>query len=140
MFFYLNNRLFFPLEPDTVFCEKWLKINGTKIEDLTSDSRFPNSATESKYISRFKQHAPNSKYFGGRYRSYLLAQQTGNYTFYTFCDDSCRLFLSSDVNPRNKRQIVDQNNNVAKADENNCCRYDYLVWYQSYKNSIAVVF
>ncbi|EDO28260.1 predicted protein [Nematostella vectensis] len=46
--------------------------------------------------------------YGVRMRAYFLAPLTGSYTFYTTCDDSCQLFLSTDVNPKTKRMIIDQ--------------------------------
>ena len=78
--------------PDLVLDEKWLNISGVEIKDLTSDPRYPDNATESGYRSLFKDNNLNEVYFnhGARYRSYFQAQETGNYTFYTFCDDSCR--------------------------------------------------
>lgn len=105
-----------------MFNEQWSGIEGKTIKDLTSDPRFPNNANKSEYIPHFKKNRANHENYGNRFRSYLLARETGNYTFYTFCDDSCRLFLSSDINPRNKRQIIDQYKNVDRVDESNCCR------------------
>lgn len=106
-----------------MFSEQWSDINGTAIEGLRSDPRFPNNATRREYIENFKKITVNHKNYGSRYRSYFLAKETGNYTFYTFCDDYCQVFLSSDVNPRKKRLIIDQRKAVPKiVDETNCCR------------------
>lgn len=105
-----------------MFNEQWSGINGKKIEELTSDLRFPNNPNKSEYIPHFKKNTVNHENYGNRFRSYLLARETGNYTFYTFCDDSCWLFLSSDINPRNKRRIIDQNKHVPRVNESNCCR------------------
>ena len=114
--------------PDLVLDEKWLNISGVKITALTSDPRYPDNATESGYLPLFKDNNPNEVYrnHGARYRSYFQAQETGNYTFYTFCDDRCRLYLSSDVNPRHKKTIINQTQHVSHVNESNCCRYNYL--------------
>lgn len=104
-----------------MFSEQWSGINGTAIKGLTLDPRFPNNATKRKYIENFFQNTFTNNY-GSRYRSYFLAKETGNYTFYTFCDDYCQVFLSSDVNPRNKRQIIDQKKAVKDPNDSNCCR------------------
>lgn len=104
-----------------MFSEQWSGIKGKEIKDLTSDPRFPNNATKREYIQNFKKKTLLENY-GSRYRSYFLAKETGNYTFYTFCDDYCRVFLSSDVSPRNKRLIIDQKRDVKAPDESNCCR------------------
>ena len=131
-FILINSSLesFFILTPgpDLVLDEKWLNISGDEIKDLTSDPRYPDNATESGYRSLFKDNNLNEVYFnhGARYRSYFQAQETGNYTFYTFCDDSCRLYLSSDVNPRCKKTIINQTKRVSYVNESNCCRYNYL--------------
>ncbi|CAH3148509.1 unnamed protein product [Pocillopora meandrina] len=114
--------------PDLVLDEKWLNISGDEIKELTSDPRYPDNATESGYLPLFKDYNPNEVYrnHGARYRSYFQAQETGNYTFYTFCDDSCRLYLSSDVNPKHKKTIINQTQHVDHVNESNCCRYNYL--------------
>ena len=132
-FILINSSLesFFILTPgpDLVLDEKWLNISGDEIKDLTSDPRYPDNATESGYRSLFKDNHLNDVYYnhGARYRSYFQAQETGNYTFYTFCDDSCRLYLSSDVNPGNKKTaIINQTQHVSPVNESNCCRYNYL--------------
>ena len=123
-------ELFFMLTPgpDLVLDEKWLNISGVKITALTSDPRYPDNATESGYRSLFKDYNWKKVYrnHGARYRSYFQAQETGNYTFYTFCDDRCRLYLSSDVNPRHKKTIINQTQHVSHVNESNCCRYNYL--------------
>ncbi|KAJ7379075.1 hypothetical protein OS493_018872 [Desmophyllum pertusum] len=103
----------------SVFSEEWLNISGTEIQDLTSDSSFPNNATKADTLD-------NSVEQNGR----KDMEETGNYTFYTFCDDRCRLFLSSDINPRNKRRIIDQNKNVVKVNESNCCSDSKLKEFQ----------
>ena len=105
-----------------MFSEQWSGIDGTAIKDLTSNPRFPNNPNKSEYITNFKKSTPNLRSYGSRYRSYFLAKETGNYTFYTFCDDSCQVFLSSDVNPKNEQLIIDQSKAVKAANESNCCR------------------
>ena len=50
--------------------------------------------------------------FAARYRGYICAPQTGNYTFYLACDNGGDLFLSTDENPANKRRIA----NIAFCD------------------------
>jgi len=109
-----------PKGTGSVFSEQWSGIKGKEIKDLTSDPRFPNNATKREYIQNFKKKTLLENY-GSRYRSYFLAKETGNYTFYTFCDDHCQVFLSSDVSPRNKRLIIDQKRDVKAPNESNCC-------------------
>ena len=124
----LESFFILTLGPDLVLDEKWLNISGVKITALTSDPRYPDNATESGYRSLFKDYNWKEVYrnHGARYRSYFQAQETGNYTFYTFCDDRCRLYLSSDVNPRYKKTIINQTKLVSYVNESNCCRYNYF--------------
>jgi hypothetical protein len=44
--------------------------------------------------------------FGARYRGYVCAPETGNYTFYIACDNGGELNLSTDENIANKRRIA----------------------------------
>jgi hypothetical protein len=44
--------------------------------------------------------------FGARYRGYVCAPETGNYTFYIACDNGGELNLSTDENVANKRRIA----------------------------------
>lgn len=104
-----------------VLSERWLNIGGSAVQDLTTNPQFPKHPTKIKYLINFKEIVYGQNY-GGRYRTYLLSQEPGNYTFYTFCDDSCQLFISSGINPSDKRMIINQYKNVAHP-KNNCCRY-----------------
>ena len=98
----------------------WLKIPGNDIKALTTNPAFQKAATKKGYISRFIHKIFGTDY-GARYRSYLLAKETGNYTFYTFCDDNCQFFISGDMNPRGKKMIINQTTNVGDAPQN-CCK------------------
>ena len=109
----------FGLESDKVFYERWW-ISGAQVKDLTTNPAFQKSANESGYISQLKEENRGSNY-GARYRTYLLAKETGYYTFYTFCDDSCQLFISSYISPSDKAMIIDQSLYVGDAPQN-CCK------------------
>lgn len=101
-----------------MFAERWLNISGSAVKDFTTSPLFHDKiADKSNYLPQFKQIVYGFKYVA-RYRSYLVANGTGNFTFYTCCDDTCKLFLSSGDNPSNKRMIVHQTTHVSlKA----CC-------------------
>lgn len=117
----LNTLLFIFLESNKVLSERWIQIDGSAVKDLTTDPKFQKNATKTKYLRDFKDVVYGQKY-GGRYRSYLLANQTGNYTFYTICDDTCQLFLSNGINPRDKHIIIDQTKNVPRFNKTACCK------------------
>ncbi|XP_068710318.1 adhesion G-protein coupled receptor D1-like isoform X2 [Montipora foliosa] len=109
--------------------ERWFNIPGSKVSDHTTSPVFHRQADRVSYLSCFKETVPMASNYLGRYRSYLLPNETGNFTFFTFCDDTCQLFLSSGINPRNKRLIINQTQNVGKASKN-CCRTEELKSFQ----------
>ena len=110
----------FGLESGKVFYERWVNINGNQVKDLTTNPAYQESADKSGYISRLWQQIYGTNY-GARYRTYLLAKETGYYTFYTFCDDACQLFISSCISPSDKAMIINQIWNVQDAPQN-CCK------------------
>ncbi|XP_048578568.1 adhesion G protein-coupled receptor L4 isoform X2 [Nematostella vectensis] len=93
-----------------VFYEEW-SGEGSQISNLTRDKNYPMNATVNGHVTTMQiKNEPFSmrRQYGVRMRAYFLAPLTGSYTFYTTCDDSCQLFLSTDVNPKTKRMIIDQ--------------------------------
>ena len=110
----------FGLASDKVFYERWWKIPGTRVKDLTTNPAFQKSANETGYISQLREKN-RGIYYGARYRTYLLAKETGYHTFYTFCDDSCQLFISSCISPSDKAMIINQSLYVGHAPQN-CCK------------------
>ncbi|XP_068745115.1 adhesion G-protein coupled receptor D1-like isoform X2 [Montipora capricornis] len=115
--------------PEKVRSERWFNITGSNVSDHTTSPVFRRQANEVKYLSCFEETVPKAPNYLGRYRSYLLPNETGNFTFFTFCDDTCQLFLSSGINPRNKRLIIHQTQNVGQASKN-CCRNGQLESFQ----------
>ena len=116
-----NKLRFHIIGPEKVRSERWFNITGSKVSDHTTSPVFHRQADIYEYLSCFKETVFNAPNYLGRYRSYLLPNETGNFTFFTFCDNTCQLFLSSGINPRNKRLIIHQTNNVGQAPKN-CCR------------------
>ena len=47
-------------------------------------------------------------FYGQRIRGWFVAPDTGNYTFYSSCDNYCILYLSNNTDPKNKRMIINQ--------------------------------
>ncbi|EDO32429.1 predicted protein [Nematostella vectensis] len=94
-----------------VFYEEWSGAKGSQISNLTRDKNYPMNATVNGHVTTMqikKEPFSMRRQYGVRMRAYFLAPLTGSYTFYTTCDDSCQLFLSTDVNPKTKRMIIDQ--------------------------------
>ena len=116
-----NKLRFHIIGPEKVRSERWFNITGRKVSDHTTSPVFHRQPNKDEYLSCFEETVPMAPNYLGRYRSYLLLNETGNFTFFTFCDDTCQLFLSSGINPRNKRLIIHQTQNVGQASKN-CCR------------------
>ncbi|KAK3738053.1 hypothetical protein QZH41_012932, partial [Actinostola sp. cb2023] len=95
-------------ENGKVFIEEWDGIEGLTVYNLTSQSSYPKSPSKSYHIDLFHIAKVFKVNFGVRMRSYLQAPITGNFTFYTNCDDACQLYMSTGVNPQNKRMLINQ--------------------------------
>lgn len=98
--------LFFTIENGAVFTEQWDDIAGLNVKDLTDQPTYPDSPNETYNMSTFYLGETWTPNFGMRMRSYFQAPLTGNYSFYTDCDDSCMVYLSTSVNPKDKKVIV----------------------------------
>ncbi|MHC1768021.1 MAG: lamin tail domain-containing protein [Verrucomicrobiia bacterium] len=87
--------------------EIWEGIQGASVTDLTSDPRYPSQPTSTSYVTDFFE-APTDvlEEYGERMHGYLLPPQTGQYTFWIATDDGGALYLSTDENPANAREIA----------------------------------
>ena len=103
------------LGQSNVYIEKWLNINGTTIHDLLNNTRYPKQPNESSYQELFYFRGTGAlENYGARLRAYFVAPETGNYTFLSWCDDTCQLFLSLNVNPLESRLILHQTGSVQR--------------------------
>jgi hypothetical protein len=59
-----------------------------------------------RVLSQFESPSNTGDNYAARYRGYVCASVTGNYTFYIACDNGGELFLSTDENIANKRRIA----------------------------------
>ena len=82
--------------------EVWTGVSGTSVASVPTGST-PNITDTLPSLEAPTNWADN---YGARLRGYITAPQTGNYTFWIAGDDNCRLSLSTDANPANKRQIA----------------------------------
>lgn len=86
--------------------ERWDKINGTAVSDLTQSDDFPENPTNVTLTTRFEPPKNFGNNFGARARGYLAPPVTGEYTFWIAGDHSGELWLSSDENPANAERIA----------------------------------
>lgn len=85
--------------------ELYLDIPGRTLADLTNCARFPTQPDLIEHWSWFEVSNLGDNY-GMRLRAYLLAPADGGYVFYLASDDQAALYLSTDKDPANRRQIA----------------------------------
>ena len=107
--FYLANGMIAPPKPNiryvgdwshTALCERWINIDGTAIENLTTSPAYPNAPAATGYITQLETTRNWAENYGTRIRGYLIPPQTGSYTFWIAGDDNCQLWLSPDARPQ----------------------------------------
>ncbi|MBC7922927.1 MAG: PQQ-dependent sugar dehydrogenase, partial [Ferruginibacter sp.] len=86
----------------TVTREEWTGFAGTRIESIPVNTP-PSSITQ---LTSFEGPINKAENYAARYRAYLCAPETGDYTFWIASDDNGDLYLSLDENPANKRTIA----------------------------------
>ena len=68
--------------------------------------RFPSAPTVSHHMPLFASPINRGDQFGTRVRGYVVAPETGDYTFWIAGDEQAQLFLSNDESAANKRLIA----------------------------------
>ncbi len=95
-----------PVPTGRILQETYSNIPGSTIADLTNHSSFPSSPTVSQHIPVFASPINRGDQFGTRIRGYVVAPETGDYTFWIAGDEQSHLFLSNDESSANKRLIA----------------------------------
>ena len=83
--------------------QTWINIDGTAINDLTSYSNYPGNPDSIDFIDQFEIPTNIADKYGVRVSGWIIAPETGNYTFYIASDDNGQLKLSTDSLPKNLR-------------------------------------
>ena len=78
------------------------------ISGLKKNPNFPKSPDSYEIINVFDAPYNIGDHYGQRIRGWFVAPKTGNYTFYSSCDDDCEIYLSKDTDPKNKILIINQ--------------------------------
>lgn len=86
--------------------DRWGGISGSSVNDLISNPDYPNNYDETGFITSFQGPQNYSDNFGTRVYGYIVAPTTGNYVFNVTGDDNTILYLSTDQNRLNKKQIA----------------------------------
>lgn len=85
--------------------EQWLGISGNAVADLTSAPTFPAAPSSVGTLVSgvgFAAETDVAENFGQRVSGYLVAPETGRYTFWIASDDAGELWVSTDESPANR--------------------------------------
>ncbi len=88
-----------------ILYEYWDNITGTAVSNLTNDPRYPDSPDESRWWQTFEGDVGRGDNYGIRARGYVYPPVSGEYIFWISGDDECQLWLSTDDDPANIRQV-----------------------------------
>lgn len=87
----------------------WLEIRPTirneGIKALYADSRYPDNPSSVGTIDDLQSPVRVLDYYAQRLQTYLVAPETGPYTFHMSCNHQCELWLSTDENPSSKKLL-----------------------------------
>ena len=83
---------------------------------LKSNPNYPKYPGSYDIIYAFDAPQNIGDYYGQRIRGWFLALKTGNYTFFSSCNQVCELYLSNDTDPQNKVLIINQ---TERSEHNN---------------------
>lgn len=90
--------------------EVWEGIPSEGLSMLTDSPDYPDRPTSTNYVTDlFESPTDVLDNYGQRMHGYVVAPQTGNYTFWIASDDNGALYLSTDENPANARVIATVN-------------------------------
>jgi hypothetical protein len=100
--------------PGTITREWWTGISGTFVSNLTENANYPNRPTGSDTLTSLRavnwnnpsQTSNWADNYGQRIRGYIIAPQTGSYTFWISGDDHCQLWLGTSSDPVSRQLIA----------------------------------
>ena len=89
----------------SIMREYWSGISGSTVADLVNSPNYPNNPTSTNFINSFQGPTNLANNYGTRVRGYIVAPQSGNYTFTLTSDDASVLYLSLNAEPQYKQLI-----------------------------------
>lgn len=90
----------------TLKAEWFYNVAGPQLGQLTRHARFPHAPDQVTRLSTFELPDTTRENFGIRVSGWIVAPQTGDYTFWIASDDNGALRLSADEHPDSARQIA----------------------------------
>lgn len=94
----------------------WTGIGGTSIPDLVNHPNYPNSPSGSSVLNSFQGPTSFGNNYGTRVRGYIVAPETGAYTFTVTSDDASAVYLSPNAEARHKALICSVPGNTLAAE------------------------
>ena len=91
--------------PGYLLKQGWYNIGGTAISALVGNVNFPNNPDSISFINKFEIPSNVGDNYGVRLSGWIIAPETGDYTFYIASDDNGQLKLSTDSLPQNLRSV-----------------------------------
>jgi uncharacterized ubiquitin-like protein YukD len=79
----------------------WYDMVGTKVDDLLSNTNYPDKPDSITFISKFETPTNIADRYATKVSGWLIAPQSGEYIFRISSDDNGSLWLSSDSIPEN---------------------------------------
>lgn len=95
-----------PLEKGKILYEYWDNINGSAINDLIRDRRFPLRPNGFRLLDSLEGPANWKDNYGSRISGFLLPPASGDYRFWICSDDASELYLSPSEQPAQKIRIA----------------------------------
>lgn len=94
----------------------WTGIGGTSIPDLVNHPNYPNSPSGSSVLTSFQGPTSFGNNYGTRVRGFIVAPETGAYTFTVTSDDASAVYLSPNAEARHKALICSVPGNTLAAE------------------------
>ena len=96
----------------------WGAINGTPVDNLYQDPRWPATPDYIKAVFAFNSRdalpTDATENYGASMEGYLTPTESGSYRFFVYSDDASQFFISSDDKEANLAQV---------AEETGCCNF-----------------
>lgn len=97
----------FRRQPGGALREVWTNIVvGSRVSDLINDPRFPANPSRVEYLPALEAPSTSGTSFGQRVSGWLAVTNDAEYFFALAAADQAVFYLSTDVNPANKRAIA----------------------------------
>ena len=81
---------------------------GDSLQNLLADVRFPHKPSNVHYLKNFDSPVNNGTAYAQRLKGYFIAPESGQYKFYSSCDDECEVFLGLDGKEGENNKIIGQ--------------------------------